>query len=102
MKTHVDVLGPVEERRYRLATFAFGAVTFGSNVQFTHWPLLTALQLTVTTPVDGHPVEGHVAGGSPSPLSGKGLISSLYDSPPKTKLTPSLQLPLDVTTFASG
>jgi hypothetical protein len=76
MKTHVDDLGD-EDRLYRLATFAFGAVTFGSMVQFTHCPLLTALQVTFTKPVGGHPVEGQVGGGSPLPLSGKGLISSL-------------------------
>jgi hypothetical protein len=77
MKTHVDDVGDVEDRRYKLATFAFGAVAFGSIVQLTHWPLLIALQVTVTNPVAGHPPEGHVCGGSPAPLSGKGLINSL-------------------------
>lgn len=77
MKTQVPKGFGVEEKRYRLATFAFGAVTFGSMVQLTHWPLTTELQMTVATPVAGHPEAGHEGGGSLAPLSGKGLISSL-------------------------
>ena len=79
-----------------------GAVVFGTMVQLTHSLLLTLLQVTVTEPVAGHPVEGHVAVPSPDALNGNGLIKSLYSVPPESKLTPSLQLPLDVRTFASG
>ena len=39
---------------------------------------------------------------SPAPLNGKGLINSVYCVPPELKVTPSLQFPLEVTTFANG
>src|SRR5262249_13313841 len=88
MNTQGLVRPPVYE--YRFATVALGAVRLGTIVQFTHWPPLTELQVTVANPVAG-------------PGAGSwGLIISLYTVPPELKSTPSEQLLLAVRMFWNG
>jgi hypothetical protein len=70
----------------------------GVIVQFTHWPLLTELHVTVANPVPGHPRAGHEADGK----FAFGAITSLYFVPPEVKSTPIEQFGLDVTTFTRG